>query len=68
MKKELFNLLLLAVIMLSCGGEGFENQAEKANEQAWKNIDTILARIKAPEFNSNEFLVTNYLKNEGRKC
>ncbi len=64
--KRIIKLLFLAIFTLSCANESFENQAEKLNEQGWQKVDSILARINVPEFSNKEYLVQNYLKNEGR--
>jgi polygalacturonase len=65
--RRIIILLLLVIFTLSCANESFENQAERLNEQGWQKVDSILARINAPEFSNKEYLVKNYLKNEGRK-
>jgi polygalacturonase len=68
MKKLFLKILLLACFTYACTDKHFENQAEKLNERAWKKVDTILARIKAPEFNSNEYIVSDYIsKKTGSK-
>jgi len=66
---HIFFLIGLFVFLNGCAQSDFEKNAEQLNQEAWKRVDTILARIKAPEFPDKVFNVKKYIsKKNGRKA
>ncbi|WPP53232.1 glycoside hydrolase family 28 protein [Catalinimonas niigatensis] len=57
-----FILLLPLVLCSSCGSSTSQEQEDTtiANNDAWEQVETILAQIKAPVFPDQDFLISNY--------
>src|SRR5262245_52218656 len=49
-------LVLLFVIPLSCGTQTKTTEAT----DPWKDVDAVLAQIKAPTFSTKDFIVTDF--------
>jgi len=67
-KIESILTFVIIFLLIACSPKSFKDNAEELNTKAWKKVDTILARIKAPEFRGKEYFVSDYLdEKDGRK-
>jgi len=69
MRKFQILLLIILVSFVGCSQETFVDEAEQLNVDGWKQVDSILERINAPEFPDRVFNVKDFLQSkEGEKA